>query len=102
MKPIGMHNYFVYILTNKYKTTLYIGITNDLGRRLEEHKQASLKGEVHFSGKYNTIYLVYWERHAIVENAIMREKQLKGWTRQKKNALISDFNSQWVFLNDEI
>ena len=101
MKTIGIHNYYVYILTNRQKTVLYIGITNDLGRRLEEHKQNALITKDHFTGKYNVINLVFWEHHTMAKNAILREKQLKGWSRQKKIALISDFNPQWVFLNDD-
>lgn len=102
MKPIGMHNYFVYILTNKNKTVLYTGVTNDLARRLEEHKEDSQNEKQHFAGKYNAICLVYWERFGEIENAIAREKQIKGWSRKKKDMLITEFNPEWVFLNDEI
>ncbi len=102
MKPIGTHNYFVYMLTNKYKKVLYIGVTNDLSRRLYEHKQDSEGEKKTFAGKYNTIYLVYYERFQFIEHAIDREKQLKGWKRNKKDKLINEFNPEWKFLNDKI
>lgn len=102
IKPIGTHNYFVYIVTNMNKTVLYIGVTNDLKRRLFEHEYDSLNEKRHFTGKYNVIYLIYYERFDYIEQAIMREKEIKGWTRIKKEKIISEFNPEWVFLNDEI
>ena len=102
MKPLGCHNYFVYILTNKYKTVLYTGVTNDLKRRPEEHYHDSISAKKSFAGKYNCIYLVYFEVFEYIEHAIDREKQIKGWSRQKKENLITDFNKEWRFLNDEI
>lgn len=102
VRPIGTHNYFVYIVTNKNKSVLYIGVTNDLERRLFEHEQDSLNEKSHFTGKYNAFYLVYWERFEEVEQAIDREKEIKGWTRMKKQRLISELNPKWNFLNDEI
>ena len=102
MKPIGTHNYFVYILTNIKRTVLYIGVTNELQRRLFEHKQDSERKKKTFAGKYNTIYLVYYERFQYIEHAIEREKQLKGWKRYKKDKLINYFNKDWKFLNDEV
>jgi putative endonuclease len=80
-----MHNYFVYILTNKPNGTLYVGITNDLLRRVIEHKQKIVKG---FTAKYNLDKLVYYENYADVNEAIAREKQLKGCRREKKITLI--------------
>ena len=93
------HNYFVYMVTNKNKTVLYIGVTNDLQRRIYEHENGLLPG---FTQKYNCHYLVYYEHFQDVEIAIAREKQLKGWTRLKKENLIKDFNPDWKFLNKEI
>lgn len=100
MKPIGLHNYFVYITTNKNKTVLYTGITGNLKTRLQEHENDSKEIRIHFTGQYNVYYLIYWERFQYVEHAIAREKQIKGWTRAKKEKLISDFNPEWTFLND--
>ncbi len=102
MKPIGTHNYFVYIVTNKNKSVLYTGVTNDLRRRLYEHEQNSEGEQSHFTGKYKAFYLVYWERFENIKQAIEREKEIKGWKRTKKNKLISDFNAEWKFLNEEI
>src|SRR6478609_5172160 len=99
MKPIGTHNYFVYITTNKNKKILYTGVTNNLKRRLWEHEEDSKGKKLHFAGKYNCFYLVYWERFEYVEFAIKREKQIKGLLRSKKNLLISEFNPEWKFLN---
>jgi putative endonuclease len=99
MKTIGTHNYHVYILTNLKKTVLYTGVTNDLGRRLFEHSEDSLALKKHFTGKYNCIHLIYYERYDQVVHAIEREKEIKGWSREKKEKLISDFNPEWGFLN---
>ncbi|MCF8278131.1 MAG: GIY-YIG nuclease family protein [Flavobacteriales bacterium] len=99
MKPLGLHNYFVYIITNKTKTVLYTGVTNNLERRLSEHKQPST---IRFTGKYKCHYLLYWERFQYVADAIAREKEIKGWRRQKKNELINGFNPNWEFLNDSV
>lgn len=103
-RPLGTHNYFVYIVTNKNKSVLYTGVTNDLRRRLYEHEfDVDLAEEnQHFTHKYKTHYLLYWERFEMVEQAIAREKQIKGWRRSKKEKLILDFNPDWRFLNDEI
>lgn len=102
MKPLGSHNYFVYITTNLTRNVLYIGVTNDLHKRLYEHKQDSLNKKIHFTGKYNAFHLVYWERFGDVNDVIKREKQLKGWIRLKKERLICEFNPEWRFLNDDI
>ena len=96
------HNYFVYILTNKIKTVLYIGVTNDLVVRLFQHKEDSLNNKKHFTGKYNCINLIYYERFEDINQAIDREKQLKGWTRKKKEDLVNTINSDWNFLNNKI
>lgn len=84
MKPIGTHNYFVYITTNKNKKVLYTGVTNNIGRRLKEHEEDSLNGKKHFAGKYNCIHLIYWEIFQYIQHAIEREKQIKGWLRIKR------------------
>jgi putative endonuclease len=102
MKPIGVHNYFVYILTNKHKTVLYTGVTNNLAKRLYLHKLDAQTKKIHFTGKYNVVYLIYWERFQYIQHAILREKQIKGLMREKKEKLISDFNPDWNFLNKEI
>lgn len=88
---------YVYILTNKNRTVLYIGVTNSIKRRLWEHNNES-KG---FTKKYNVHYLVYYESISGFMNAINREKQLKKWNRKKKNALIESTNPDWIFMNDE-
>ena len=103
MKTLGGHNYFVYIVTNKNKTVLYTGVTNDLARRLSEHEANSIPFRHRsFAGQYNAYFLLYYERFEYVEHAIAREKEIKGWRRSKKEALISSMNAEWKFLNDEI
>lgn len=84
--------YYTYILTTKNNKMLYIGVTSDLQRRLYEHKNKMLDG---FTKKYNIDKLVHYEEFQNVEEAIAREKQLKGWTRNKKNNLISVNNPSW-------
>ncbi len=102
MNSIRSHSYFVYILTNKNKTALYTGVTNDLYRRLSEHfENAKPFRHSSFAGKYNAYHLLYYERYDWVENAIAREKEIKGWRRSKKEALINTLNPEWIFLNDE-
>lgn len=100
-KTLGTHNYYVYILTNKTKTVLYIGMTNNLAERLYYHENPEANSKA-FTAKYNCCYLVYWEHFADVDDAIDREKVLKGWVRKKKDALISEFNPEWKFLNGEV
>ena len=102
MKPIGTHNYFVYILTNNDKSVLYTGVTNDLNRRLFEHKEDSIGGKKSFAGKYNCVNLIYYEHFDQIEYAIEREKEIKGWSRTKKKKLIQDFNPTWEFLNEKL
>jgi len=94
------HNYFVYILTNYNKTVLYVGVTNDLGIRISQHTEGN--GINAFTRKYKCFYLVYYERFQYINDAIDREKEMKGWSRAKKNALIEVENADWRFLNDEI
>ena len=88
--------YYVYILSNKYNTVIYTGITNNLERRLYEHKN---KINQSFTSKYNINKLVYFEYTNDVRSAIDREKQLKGWRRDKKNSLISKANPEWIDLS---
>lgn len=94
-----MKNYFVYILTNKNNTVLYVGITNDLIKRIHEHKNRFVKG---FSYKYNLNKLVYFEQTTDVNSAITREKQLKGGSRQKKIDLIENSNCNWCDLYEQL
>ena len=84
-----MNNYYVYILTNKTNSTLYIGMTNDLKRRLYEHKNKLIPG---FTEKYNVNKLVYFEQTTDVKSAIQREKNLKKWNREWKLELIKKTN----------
>ena len=93
-----MKTYYVYIITNKWNTTLYIGVTNDLGRRMYEHKQGLVEG---FSRKYNLRKLLYFEETDDVQAAIEREKQLKKWRRDKKIVLIKKVNPQFEDLSTE-
>ena len=103
MKIPGGHNYYIYIVTNKNKTVLYTGITNDLYRRTKEHEENSKPfRQKSFAGQYNAYFLLYYERFQQVEFAIEREKEIKGWRRSKKEALINTMNPEWEFLNDEL
>ena len=79
----GTHNYYVYIVTNKAKTVLYIGFTNELKDRLYFHKNPEANSKA-FTAKYKCFYLVCWEHYNDVETAIDRETQLKKWRREKK------------------
>lgn len=93
------NQYCVYIMTNKHNTVLYTGLTNDLKRRVYEHKEKLICG---FTKKYNVTKLVYYEVFKDPENAILREKQIKAGSRQKKIDLINNMNRKWVDLYDEI
>ncbi|GJQ62567.1 MAG: endonuclease [Melioribacteraceae bacterium] len=84
--------YFVYIITNKRNGTLYIGMTNNLARRVWEHKEGLVEG---FSKKYDTKLLVYYEKSNNVSDAIAREKQLKKWKREWKLRIIEKVNPDW-------
>ena len=102
-KKIKMfYNYFVYIMTNQYRTTLYIGITNNIQKRMSQHYFDSQNSKLSFAGKYNCIYLVYYEGFEYTNDAILREKTIKKWRREKKNNLISNFNPKWETLNNQI
>jgi putative endonuclease len=90
------HNYSVYILTDKGHKTLYIGVTNDLPKRLWEHRNPEKPS---FSQNYHCILLIYCEHFRDIRDAIAREKQLKGWRRSKKIALIEKENPRWQDLS---
>ncbi|WP_036729176.1 GIY-YIG nuclease family protein [Peptoniphilus mikwangii] len=90
--------YYVYIITNRNNTTLYIGMTNNLERRIYEHKNHLMDG---FSNKYNLEKLIYYEISNNVEFVIEREKQLKKWSRKKKENLINTMNPDWIDLSKE-
>ena len=87
---------FIYIMTNKNKTTLYIGVTNNLCRRIYEHKNHLIKNS--FTGKYNLTDCIYYEEFPYFGLAIKREKELKKWNRQKKENLINKKNPEWKVL----
>lgn len=89
---------YVYLLTNKGNNVLYIGVTNDLGKRIFEHKQKLVEG---FTKKYNVNKLVYYEAFDEIMEAITREKQIKGWVRRKKISLIESMNPTWRDLYEE-
>ncbi len=98
---IKIENYFVYITTNSKRTTFYIGVTNDLRRRIEEHTN-NAGNPSSFAGKYYCNKLIYWERFDKMIYAIEREKQIKKWSRIKKLDLISEFNPEWKNLNGDL
>ena len=101
MKTLGTHNYYVYILTNKNKTVLYTGVTNNLKERLYFHKNP-LPFSKAFTAKYKCFFLIFYDHFFEIEDAIKREKEIKGWLRIKKENLITKFNPNWKFLNETI
>jgi putative endonuclease len=94
-----MKQYYVYILASKKNGTLYIGVTSDLAKRIYEHKQKLIDG---FTKEYNVCALVYYEHHNEIEEAILREKQMKKWNRKWKIRLIEEKNPEWKDLYNEI
>ena len=90
--------YYVYILTNWNNKVLYTGITSNLERRLYEHQNELADG---FTKRYHVHKLVYFDTTTDVNAAIAREKQIKGWTRQKKNALVETINPEWRDLSKD-
>ena len=92
-----MNQYYVYIMSSS-QGTLYVGVTNDLTRRAYEHRHKLVDG---FTRKYNVSRLVYYEDTNDIESAIVREKQIKGWLRKKKAALIGSLNPYWTDLAEE-
>lgn len=98
---VSSPEYFVYLLTNATRKVLYTGVTNDLATRITEHYLR--RGDASsFTGKYYCYWLVYYEESKYINNAIEREKEIKGWTRKRKNNLISSFNPTCKFLNHDI
>ena len=96
---IASYNFYVYILTNQYRTTFYTGVTNDLCRRIIEHKIKINEG---FTNDYNVNRLVYYELYFNIGDAIAREKRLKRWKRQWKIELIEKMNEDWKDLAESI
>ena len=92
-----MRQYYVYIMTNR-SGTLYAGVTSDLMRRVYEHKNGLIPG---FTRKYRITRLLYYESTPDVQSAIARERQIKGWRRSKKIALVESMNPDWNDLSDE-
>jgi putative endonuclease len=92
-------NYYVYIVTNKNNTVLYTGVTNNLVRRMHEHKTKFNKG---FTAKYNVCKLVYFEQFVSVKEAILREKRIKKWKREWKERLIREKNPEWIDLTSSL
>ena len=95
----GYHTYYIYIITNKAKTVLYTGVTNHLKIRLAQHKDNIAFGNKTFASKYNVYYLLYFEKFTWIQKAIAREKEIKGWRKEKKLELIKTINSDLNFLN---
>ena len=95
------HNYYVYILTNSSKNVIYTGVTNSLCQRITEHylNRGTTKS---FAGKYYCYWLVYYESHQYINDAIAREKEIKNLIRIEKNKIVSNFNPGWTFLNKEV
>ena len=91
--------YFVYIITNKWHKVLYTGVTNDLKRRVHEHQQKALEG---FTKRYNIDKLVYYEVTENIESAILREKQIKGGSRNDKIQLVNTINNGWQDLFNDL
>ena len=91
--------YYVYIMTNKGHTVLYTGVTNDLKKRIYQHKEKLVDG---FTKKYNVNKLIYYEVFDDIYNAIIREKQIKGGSRKKKLDLINNMNKEWIDLYEKI
>ena len=89
--------YYVYLITNWNNKVIYIGVTNNLERRLYEHKNKLING---FTKKYNIDKLVYFEETTDIKSAITREKELKGWRREKKNRLVEKSNKNWRNLSE--
>lgn len=91
---------FIYIMTNKNKTTLYVGVTSDLRSRIYEHKTHLYPNA--FTARYNLDFCVYYETFIGIEEAIAREKEIKKWRREKKEELINTLNPEWNDLWEEI
>ena len=92
------NNYYIYIMSSPNDSTLYIGVTNDIERRIQEHKSGLIPG---FTQKYNCCKLVYYEQYSDINQAIEREKKLKKWRREKKDWLIRTFNPEIKDLSED-
>lgn len=86
-----MGKYYIYFMTNKYNTVLYIGVTNNLQQRVVQHKNRISN----FTTRYNVTKVIYWEEFSDIRNAIAREKQIKSWSRERKERLINEINPEW-------
>lgn len=100
MNREGWHTYYVYIITNRNKTVLYTGVTNNLVRRLSEHHENIVLKKTTFAVRYNCRHLVYYEIFNWIHDAIAREKEIKGWLRIKKLNLIKSANPDMEFLEE--
>jgi putative endonuclease len=96
---VSTKSYYVYLLANWNHKVMYIGVTNDLKRRLYEHKN---KLTIGFTEKYNLNKLVYFEETQDIYTAITREKEIKKWRREKKNQLVNQFNPKWQDLSETL
>ena len=94
------HNYYIYILTSLNRRVLYTGVTNDLSRRLTQH--IACVNKTSFTSKYKCHFLIFYEHFKYIDEAIDREKEIKGWSRKKKEDLIATKNKDWKFLNEEV
>lgn len=95
----GFHTYYIYIITNKAKTVFYTGVTNNLKTRLFQHKENILMQNKTFASKYKVEFLLYYEKFNWIQDAIAREKEIKGWRIEKKLELIKITNPELEFLN---
>lgn len=86
-----MGKYYIYFMTNKYNTVLYVGVTNNLQQRVVQHKNRISN----FTTRYNVTKVIYWEEFSDIRNAIAREKQIKSWSRERKERLINEINPEW-------
>jgi len=93
------HNYYTYLLSNKYNSVIYTGMTNNLEQRIMQHKSLQVPG---FTSRYRVTKLVYFEHFTSVEDAIRREKQIKAGSRERKVALIESVNPDWKDLFDTL
>jgi len=91
---------YIYIMTNKYKTTLYIGVTSDLSSRVLKHRRHFYPNS--FTAKYNLTYCIYYEHFFSIQEAISRETELKKWRREKKDQLINKMNPEWDDLGSSV
>jgi putative endonuclease len=94
----GSHTYHVYIITNKTKTVLYAGVTNYLAKRLFQHSENIRLNKKTFAARYKCKHLLYYQKFGWIQDAIAREKEIKGWRREKKSNLIKSINPELNFL----